>query len=151
MVIDRTIEDVISAKKIIEEKVKNFLELSAEDLEVLERGTFSVSTINRIEEKQKELYDFFTSSLYLGGDVNTRNWEENQEIFKQADMERIVKNNETLRDMFFVYSSTPKEANASYTYENLNNIERLLFDLDRMYAFMWDNLKECDTFYCGEE
>lgn len=151
MVIDRTIEDVISAKKIIEEKVKNFLELSAEDLEVLERGTFSVSTINRIEEKQKELYDFFTSSLYLGGDVNTRNWEENQEIFKQADMERIVKNNETLRDMFFVYSSTPKEANASYTYENLNNIERLLFDLDRMYNFMWDNLKECDTFYCGEE
>lgn len=151
MVIDRTIEDVVSAKKIIDEKVKNFLELSAEDLGVLERGTFSASTINRIEEKQRELYDFFTSSLYLGGNVNTRNWEENQEIFKQADMERIVKNNEALRDMFFVYSSTPKEANTSYTYENLNNIERLLFDLDRMYAFMLDNLKECDTFYCGEE
>lgn len=151
MIIDRTIADITASKKIIEEKVKNFLELSDWDLETLERGAFSVSTINRIEEKQKELYDFFTSSLYLGRDINTRNWEENQEIFKQADMERIIKNNEALRDMFFVYSSTPKEANTSYTYENLNNIERLLFDLDRMYTFMRDNLKECDTFYCGEE
>lgn len=150
MIYDRTETDVLSAKKIIENKVKFFFELTEQELETLSRGTITAKTLNRIEKKQRELHDLFKNSLYFGEDIDSKTWEENQDIFKEADMERIVKNGEILRKMFFVYSSTPKKANANYTYQNLNDIERLLFDLYSMYSFMVDNLKECDSFWCGE-
>ena len=150
MIYDRTEADVLSAKQIIENKVKFFLDLTEQELETLSRGTITTETLNRIEEKQKELHGLFKDALYFGEDMDSKTWEENKEIFKDADMEIIVKNGEILRKMFFVYSSTPQKANVNYTYQNLNDIERLLFDLYSMYSFMVDNLKECDTFWCGE-
>lgn len=150
MVIDRTIEDVKGARQIIISKVQNFLGLSDDELSILERGTITASTINRIENKQKELFELFRGILYVGKHISTREWLENGDIFKDSDLERIIENGEVLRDAFFVYSYTPKKAKVKYDYENLNDIEKLLFDLQEMYGFVVSNFKECDTFYCGE-
>lgn len=148
MVVDRTIEDVVSAKKIIEEKLKNFLEISAEDLEVLERGTITINTINRIEQAQSDLFEYFISAGYFPQKIINKVWNEN-EIFNSTDFERLIANGEVLRKAFYDYENTPDEALPKYAFEQLNAIERLLYDLRENYEYMVSNWKRCGIYRCG--
>ena len=57
MIYNRTENDIETARNLIETKVKNFAELTEDDVAKIERGTFTVNTLNRIEQKQAELND----------------------------------------------------------------------------------------------
>ena len=151
MIYDRTQEDIDKAKEIILSKVHSYEELTEDDLLALERGTITKNTINRIEQKQKELYDLFAQAGYYAPKIETKLWENEKDIFKDTDLERIIKNGEILRKAFFVYSSTPERAKAIYYFSNLNAIEKLLYDLQSMLEYVVANYRECDTFWCGEE
>lgn len=151
MIYDRTQNDIDKAKEIILLKVNSFEELTEDDLLALERGTITQNTINRIEQKQKELYDLFAQAGYYAPQIETKLWEDEKDFFKDTDLERIIKNGEILREAFFVYSSTPERAKAIYDFTNLNAIEKLLYDLQSMLEYVVANYRECDTFWCGEE
>lgn len=150
MIYDRTQEDIDNAKKIILSKVNSFEELTEDDLLALERGIITQNTINRIEQKQKELYDLFANAGYYAPKIETKLWEEEEDFFKDTDLERIIKNGEILRKAFYDYENTPDEALPKYDFEQLNAMERLLHDLQENYQYMVSHWKKCGIYRCGE-
>ena len=148
MIFDRTQEDVNAAIYLRDSKVKNFVELTDEDINALERGTITVNTLNRIENKQKEIKELF---FRLGISVNIENkvWN-NTEIFDEANFKRILSNLKNLVNAFCVYKNTPAVPSASYRYKNINSIEKILVDLEELYNKILKSFKYCGIVYCGK-
>ena len=73
MIFNRTLNDVKDAIKIREEKVKKNVELSEDDLETLEKGFLTIQTLNRIEQKQKELSEKFVQIGYFNT-IESKSW-----------------------------------------------------------------------------
>lgn len=151
MIFDRTENDIAEAKKIILSKVNSFDELTQDEIDILERGIITQNTINRIEQKEIELYDLFAKAGYYAPTIENKLWNNEKDFFKATDLERIINNGEVLREAFFVYSTTPEKANVKYDFSNINAIEKLLYDLQSMLEYVIANYRECDTFWCGEE
>lgn len=149
LITDRTQEDVDSAKNIIDSKVKLFLELTDEDLITLERGTIGIGTINRIGSKQEELKNKMETNGYFVENIITKTWDYN-DIFDETDFLQLINNTILLKEAFFVYSDTPANIYLSYDYENINNLEKILVDIEKILDYMIANFRECGTFYSGE-
>lgn len=151
MIFDRTSEDVANAKKIRDEKVKSFAELTEEDIETLERGMLTVNTLNRIESKQAELKKKLDEVYYFTAPFITRTWEYT-DFFKQEDFDRILSNLNVLRVAFYTFRDTPLLPISNYRrYEVINDTEKILFDIERMIDDLKALWRECGTFECGEE
>lgn len=148
MIFDRTASDVDAAIKIRDEKVKSYQELTEEDVDILERGFITLNTINRIEEKQSELKSLLNNMGYYGNKIVNKKWQE-QDYFLKSDLERIVKNNNTLKNSYYVFSSTPVDAIPIARFEEFNKIEKMLYDLEKMVNDMKKRFKRCGTFSCG--
>ena len=149
MITDRTKADVDSAKEIIDSKVKLFLELTDSELQTLERGTIGIGTINRISTKQISLKNKMESNGYFVKNINTKIWDYN-DIFGENDFLQLINNTFLLRKAFFTYSDTPANVYLSYDYENINNLEKILVDIEKILDYMIANFRECGTFYSGE-
>lgn len=149
LVYNRTQQDVENAIKIRSEKVQKFQELSAEDIKVLERGMITLNTLNRIEDKQDELRTILNNMGYWNTPVVSKNWDYTQ-IFDEAEFERILKNLDILRNAFYVYSDTPKTPKVSYKFDDINAIEKILYDLEEMTNYVKNNYRECGDFECGQ-
>ena len=159
MIFNRTQNDVNTAIRIRNEKIKfdpvtmqptNSEELTESELKTLERGTITYNTLNRIEDKQVELKNLFNEIGYWNTEITNKTWGGTQ-LFKEDDFQRIIDNTNVLRDAFFVYKNTPKTPPVSYQFEDLNSLEKILYDLDVMINDVKSNYKECGTFECGEE
>lgn len=149
MIFNRTIEDVELAKGL-RAKLQSSGYVSDEEIEILERGTLTVNTLNRIESKTAELKALFDEIGYFAGNVTVKAWVDSQ-IFGIKDFERILANIDVLRRAYYVYKDTPDVPNARYHFQNINDIEKILFDLETMYEDMKSHVRECGTFECGEE
>ena len=148
MIFNRTLNDVENSLKIREEKVKKGIELSQDDLDILGKGFLTVGTINRIEQKQEELSEEFSKNGYFNSKTENKTWNDG-DFFLKTDFERILRNNDILKDSFFVFSSTPTNATKKANYENLNKIEKMLYDLQIMIDDMKNRYRRCGTFNCG--
>lgn len=148
MIFDRTALDVDAAVKIRDEKVKSHQELTEEDIDILEKGFITLNTINRIEENQSELKSLLNNMGYYGNEIVNKKWQE-QDYFLKSDLERIVKNNNTLKNSYYVFSSTPVDAIPIARFEEFNKIEKMLYDLETMVNDMTSRFKRCGTFNCG--
>ena len=149
MIYDRMVADVNLAREIISKKVKKFVQLTDKEVQTLERGTITINTLNRIENKQNELRSLFNGLGYWNTDIESKEWTFN-DIFSIADFERILVNMDVLREAFYVYSSTPQTPQSLYHYEVINSIEKILYDLEQMIDDMRSKYRECGTFQCGE-
>lgn len=150
MITDRTYEDVNRAKSIRSGKVQKGISLTEEEIAIMERGSATVDTLNRIENKQKELKTIFNSIGYWNTPIVNKEWTYN-DIFKEADFKRIIENDFVLKRAFFSYPYTPNKVSALYHYNEFNSLEKILADLETMLRYVQENFKECDTFNCGEE
>lgn len=150
MVFDRTLYDVNMALNIRDTKVKNFLPLTDEDVGYLEKGSITINTLNRIEQKQEELRGIFNAMGYWNTQIVNKTWNYT-DIFNETEFQRIVDNDRILRTAFFVYTETPETPEAKYHYENINALENILFDLDTMINDVKSRYRQCGTFECGED
>ena len=150
MIFDRTQNDVSSAISLRNEKVKNFQELTESEVLILENGTMTINTLNRIEEKQAELKNLFNDMGYWDTPIKNKSWDHTQ-IFDSAEFQRIIDNTNILRRAFFVYLDTPGTPPVSYHFEDINSLEKILYDLDVMINDIKSLYKECGAFECGEE
>ena len=147
MIFDRTQNDVDTAIILRNTKVKSFADLTNEEIIMLERGTITINTLNRIENKQIEIVELF-SNLSINVDIQNKNWEEAQ-IFNRAEFQRILDNLNVLVKSFYVYSNTPNIPKISYHFEDINAIEKILFDLEELYNKALKSFVYCGTTYCG--
>ena len=105
MITNRTQYDVDTAILIRNTKVKKFEALTESDINYLERGTLTINTINRIENKQEELKNLFNDIGYWNTSITNKVWGEN-DIFDVDEFRRIIDNTNILRNEFFVYKDT---------------------------------------------
>ena len=131
MIFDRTQEDVNAAISLRNQKVKVFEGLTSEEINTLERGTITINTLNRIENKQVEIAELF-SQLSINVRIENKSWTETQ-IFNKVEFQRILDNLNVLVKSFCVYSNTPNIPKISYYFEDINAIEKILFDLEELY------------------
>ena len=150
MIFDRTQNDVDTAIFIRDSKVKTFQELTESDIATLERGMMTVNTLNRIEAKQGELKTLLNGIGYWNTPITNKAWTET-DIFDAVEFQRIIDNTNVLRNAFFVYKDTPSTPSISYHYKDINALEKILYDLEKMVEDVQKLYKQCGTFQCGEE
>lgn len=148
MIFDRTENDVRNAIEIINSKVKNFETLLESDLYALERGCFSVSTLNRIEGAVDEIVQKMTD---LGGiaTAETREWALG-DVFFVSDFNRILNNISYLRSKITVSEETPNVPAPEFSYTALNSIEKILYDLQTLLENMEKSFVYSGEVYSGE-
>lgn len=149
MITDRTANDV-SLAKTLRAKLQSGQSLSDAETSIMERGTMTINTLNRIENKQVELKELLGNKGYYNTPIQNKTWEYT-ECFKENDFQRILNNLNVLRNAFFVYTDTPGTPLVSFRYENINALEKVLFDIETMLNDMIGRFRECGTFECGEE
>ena len=149
MIFDRTQNDVDTAIILRREKVQKFQALSESEIATLEKGTLTINTLNRIESKQEELKNLFNDIGYWNTPITNKTWGEN-DIFNEDEFQRILDNTNVLRRAFFVYKATPNTPPISYYWQDINALEKILYDLDVMINDVKSNYRECGTFESGE-
>lgn len=149
MIFDRTRNDVETAISLINNKVKKFLTLTNDEIAILEKGTLTINTINRIENKQSELKMLFNGMGYYGTPITSKTWEYS-EIFDKENFERIINNTDLLKKAFFVNPSTPSIPKPIYHFSNINSLEKILYDLENKIPDITSRYRQCGTFECGE-
>ena len=149
MIFDRTQNDVDTAIILRDTKFKKFETLTESEIATLEKGTLSINTLNRIENKQEELKNLFNDMGYWNTSIKYKVWGEN-DIFNVDEFQRIIDNTNVLRNAFFVHKDTPKTPNVSYYWQDINALEKILYDLDVMINDVKSRYKRCGTFRCGE-
>ena len=150
MIFDRTQNDVDTAIRLRREKVQTFQELTESEIATLEKGTLTINTLNRIENKQDELKNLFNDMGYWNTPIKNKVWGE-KDIFNVDEFQRIIDNMNILREAFFVYKATPNTPPISYHWQDINALEKILYDLDVMINDVKSHYRECGTFECGEE
>lgn len=159
MIFDRTQNDVDTAIRLIKEKVKfdpvtmqpiNPEALTETEIATLEKGTLTINTLNRIEIKQEELKNLFGEMGYWNTPINNKTWKFT-EIFNEQDFFRILNNLDVLINSFFIYKDTPNIPDNNYRkYQTINDVEKILDDLDIMINDVKSKYKRCGTFRCRE-
>lgn len=145
MITDRTQQDVAEAIKLR----KRGMPFTDAERNTLERGMATINTINRIELKQAELKRRLDKMAYSVADVTTKVWSVG-DIFKAADFDRLISNDRSLRDAFYVSAASPADILPRYTIDSFNALEKWLADIEDIASYIDDNCMECDTFWCGE-
>lgn len=148
MIYDRTYADVENARQIRENKIKKKQTLTEEDIAQLERGFLTVTALNRIEDKQKELTTLINNMGYHHKLFDNVTWALGDEVTIN-DYNRIIANTDFLRFAFFVYSKTPETPSSFLNYNDLNSLEKILYDLGVMVDDVKINYRECGAYECG--
>lgn len=148
MIFDRTSKDVQNAKEIIETKVKTFSTLIDSELEMLERGCFSISTLNRIEGAVEEIVQKMKDFGSLIS-AETKVWAIG-DVFFISDFNRILNNILYLRSKIKVLPDTPNVPAPEFTYTALNSIEKILFDLKTLLENAEKSFVYSGEIYSGE-
>lgn len=148
MIFERTQNDVDTAILLRNTKVKKFEMLTESEIATLEKGTLTINTLNRIENKQQEIKELF-SNIAINVDIQNKVWD-GTEIFDKANFERILQNLNILIGNFCVYRNTPSVPSVSYYFEDINSIEKILFDLEELYEKTLQSFRYCGTLYCGQ-
>lgn len=149
MIFNRTKTDVENAIKIRDTKIKTFQNLTNDDIEVLERGFFTLNSIRRIQEKQTDLKGLFAEMGYYNTPIVIKEFDDTM-FFSEVDFQQLIDNVNILRNAFFVFSSTPKTPPISYHYDDINALEKILYDLDVMINYVKSLYIECGNVECGE-
>lgn len=149
MIYNRTQADIDIAIAI-RARLQSGETLTEADKNALERGTLTINTLNRIEQKQTELKELFNSIGYWDTDnIVNRQWHYD-DFFKRADFDRILANLEILQNAYYIYANTPNVPNANYRqFETINAVENILADLEKMIEDMSDNYRYCGDAECG--
>lgn len=149
MIIDRTQKDVDLAKKIRAEKVQKFIELTADEISTLERGFITINTLNRIGNKQKEIANLL-NSVGIETKVTAKTYV-NGDDFTQTDATLLLNNNAKLRNSIAVMQTTPNNPTYLWEYNNVNAIEKILVDLEKLIITIPYMFFHCGATNCGQE
>lgn len=150
MIYNRTQADVDAALEILA-RMKQGEAITDDEKEQLERGTLTFNTLNRIEIKQAQLKHRLNGMGYWNTNVNNVTWGITS-YFHPSDFNRIRTQTQILKNAFFTFAETPDLPDDNYRkYQTINDIEKILFDLEEMIKIVKASYVECGTIECGEE
>ena len=102
-----------------------------------EKGNYNYNDLNRIEEWCEYLANLLTSYSYPASIQVKKNW--NMSDFPtSSEMERIRNNVNRLKEAYFSFTQIPE--NLEYmTFEKANDIEKILYEIDKILKHMENN------------
>ena len=130
-----------------------------ESLTVLEKenwfigkGAIKYTDLNRIENNSLYLKEQLEQYGYLATVDVKLDWEMT-DFLKLEDINRIKQNVINLIDGYYSLPWSPVISLVPTTldFEQVNEIEKMLFDLDYILNNMIDGFRYCGTFVCGQE
>lgn len=149
-VYDRTLFDVENASRIQKEKVAKGIELTETDITILSKGAFTRSDINRIQSNILSIgADLENMGYYFQESIKNTVYDEN-DIFYQEDLQYWCDLVDKFKKAFFVYVDTPIKPLARYSYNEINKLEKILFDLNERSKEIKSLYRECGNYECGE-
>lgn len=102
------------------------------------KGAYNASDLNRVGEAVEYLTDTLQSLGYSATTAPKTDWTE-ADIPMQAQMETYLENIQTLRDRLpYVAPDAPTDM-TGLTYQEANNIEEILYTLERVLLAMQEN------------
>lgn len=150
MIFDRNSNDVIRSLEL-RKKIQKGYDLTEEETEEIERGTLTINTLNRIEDKISELKNILDDMDYKSENLTSYRWNFG-DFFLQKDFERILDSIKKLKNSFFVYQYTPDIPGLNYRhFQNINDVEKIIFDISQMIDDVLNNYRECGNTECGED
>ena len=109
------------------------------------KAYLNADDFNRIETNCKEIAEL----LNVSGLITKTNWTI-QDLPTVDHIQRIVSNVSVLRDAWYTYAGTPEVPKSMKTWQQLNDLERILWEV---YAMRIDNdnaVSFAGEFYAGE-
>ncbi len=114
-----------------------------------EKGQYTYTDLNRVEEWCRYLADILNGYNYYVSIETKTDWLESDYHYSQ-DLERIRKNVNRLKEAYFSFTQIPK--NLEYmTIEQANDIEKILYEIDYILAGMENNFVYCGVAGCGQD
>lgn len=152
MVYNRTNDDITKAIELRENKVKLFQTLTEAESEIMERGSLTATTLNRIERATSIIVNLLRQLGYPSSSVKAKLWGMTPRyVFDESDMQRILKNLDILKASFFETTAMPITPNNVLDINTFNDIEKILYELDVFINDVKSNYRECGSYECGEE
>lgn len=117
-----------------------------------DKGFMNYHDLNRIETNCKFLAEVLIGYGYPVVVVTKTDWKRTDFPYL-SELERIAGNIQLLKDNFYALPTTPAlpdNLEVMYYYK-LNDIEKILFDLNSVIDLMIKSFRYCGTFYAGGE
>lgn len=141
LIYDRTSGDVVRVEAL-RKKVKNRTASTAEMSEWLSslKGAYNYTDLNRVGDAINYLANLLNSYAYYNNIKAKNDWKIGDKP-NHEQMEKYLNDLKQLKETFFVFQSSPQIPNdmVSLTYEEANNIEKLIYDIDFILKNMEQN------------
>ena len=102
------------------------------------KGSYGYTDLNRVESWCEYLADILNNYSYPVKITVKTDWGLKSKARDNADMERIRKNVNTLKQAYFSFTEIPTNMD-NMTYKKANDIERILFEIDKILKHMENN------------
>lgn len=135
---DRTLADATTARQN---------QSSASNL----KGALNVSDLNRIEGNIEYLKSVLDTYGYHTTIITHSEWNVN-DLFYLTDMDRIRQNVINLVDAYYSYTTTPTIELGNYYLDvtDINDVEKVLYDINEILNLMINSFKPSGTFVSGQ-
>ena len=141
MIYNRTYIDIINAKKIFTNKIQKFLDLTEDEQNTIDKAFFNLKAINRITSKINDIWVEIVK--YEGTKIennDVRVWNKD-EFFNIVNFLNIRQNiGEIVAELVSIdlidienYQDVYNKLTDDYVYINLNNLEKLLYDIYNIF------------------
>ncbi len=143
-IFDRTKEDVDYALRKLEE-------WKGEDNPTVYKlkGCLNVDDLNRIEDNIKYLSEELNNYAY-DNETIYKNWVITDTVTKES-VDRILGNANNLVNAYYQITSSPNVPSKMITFVQVNNLEKLLFDIKKAVTDMENSFRLCGSFVSGQE
>ena len=112
------------------------------------KGYYNYTDLNRIEQWCEYLSEILNNYNYFVNIVTKTNWTM-LDLPKQSEMERIRVNINTLQKAYFSFTQIPE--NLEYmNWQKANDIEKILYEIDKIIKYMENNFVYCGVARCGQ-
>lgn len=113
-----------------------------------EKGRYNYTDFNRIESWCEYIANTLNSYSYSISILTKTNYSLKNKP-NESDLERIRNNINTLKQAYFSFTEIPE--NLEYmTFEKANDIERILYEIEKLLSYMENNFDYCGVGGCGQ-
>lgn len=154
VVIDRTQQDVDTANRLKAKRAAggwNSL-TSAEQTLFLAglKGSYTYTDLNRVGEAVRYLSDLLNVYGYAVTVTAKTDWAID-DLFDPSDLETYITDVKTIKEAFYGTTELPETLLTEFGYEQANNIEKLLLEVDGYINEMIAAFSYCGEIYGGEQ
>ena len=138
---DRSYEDVQEAQRLNRIKETNWTDDERDRYVAGLKGSYTYIDMNRVESNVGTLRQMLGESGVSVNIVTKTDWTK-EDIPEQDDIQRYTNNIKEMLRAFAAFPTTPSPPDnlLHLGYESANDIERILFDINRLIKFMERNI-----------